>query len=53
MFIKFNKVKKVDKMLNKLENYIKRKLKKIEIPDKLIPYQKYQKHITANRKKIY
>ena len=30
MFIKFNKVKKVDKMLNKLENYIKRKLKKLK-----------------------
>ena len=37
MFIKFNQFKDIDKTLSKLENYIKQKLKKIEIPDKLIP----------------
>ena len=51
MFIKFNKVKKVDKMLNKLENYIKRKLKKIEIPDKLIPVPEIPKTYNGKPKK--
>ena len=51
MFIKFNQFKDIDKTLSKLENYIKQKLKKIEIPDKLIPVPEIPRTYNGKPKK--
>lgn len=51
IFVKFNKTKNIDKMLDKLESYIKKKLKRIEIPDRLIPVPEIPKTYNGKPKK--